>query len=399
MILPLRYVSRHSGMLLLFVVAILLFSGKHAPAQGGQLKQRSPDVRRIIVDVIAKPRLEANAVVVTDNGVRVPTEHLRLLSSKDGTDAQVQVVFVIDAVNSTFLDVTRSEDAVQSALKALPRPLQQLTSVIVLSDTPAEHSARGTISQQETTSLHARQLFAHRIPATRDASVLIAAIDSYKIGFHRILQSQSGVDEAERVQLSLQALSFIATAEGSVLGPKVVLWISPGWPFLSKSNATSSGQLFDSIVYFSDAIRSARIILYSISPEGITNQDHSAETEGFLLSTRPNSIRANGHAPEIPVELTDTYYQNFLKGVRSASQSNPNDLALQVLAYQSGGLVLRQNNDLKSQIIRCESDAENISSLAFDPGDYGSATTYHAVEVKRLADAQPLRTQAGFYTR
>lgn len=371
------------------------------PALSGQssvLKARDYSSRRIVLDIVARPSLQAvTSALVFDNGARVPTDKLSLLTPADASEAPAQLVLVIDAVNSSLQDLVRGEDAVQAILKASRGPLPQPTSVVILSDT-AGHSA-GKSATKDSTTLHQRELFAHRIPASRDAAAISDQLNSYKLGLHRILQAQAGPGQAERVQLSLEALSFIAKAEASEPGAKVLVWVGNGWPFLSKSNARSSEQLFDSIVYFSDLLRSARIILYSVSPEGVTSQDHSAETEGFLLSSRPGSIQANGYAPNIPVELTPDYYKQFLKGVHDPAQSNPNDLALQVLAYNSGGLVLQQNNDLKSQILQCISDTQYISSLSYDPETKGGMTVFHEITVKRSGDNQLLRTQAGFYTR
>ena len=384
--------------LLALTAASLALGGGTLSAQSPSLIDRSVDARRIILDVVARPGIEASsAVIVTDNGKRIPTDQLRLISQEAGYDASPQLLIVIDAVNTGLQDLARSEDAVQAILKASHGLLPQLTSVVILSDT-AGH-ASGKTSPQDTASRHEHELFAHRIPATRDPAAISEELDRYKLGLHRILQAQAGPGQAERVQLSLKALSFLAKAEASEPGAKVVLWIGPGWPLLSRSNSQASEQLFDSIVYFSDLLRSARILLYSVSPEGMTSQDHSAEEEAFMLSSRPNSIRANGYAPNIPVELTPTYYKEFLSGVRKPTDSSPNDLAIQVLAYQSGGLVMQQKNDLKSQIAQCMSDTQHISTLAYDPEAHGGLTVYHAITVTRAVDAQALRTQTGFYTR
>ncbi len=118
-----------------------------------------------------------------------------------------------------------------------------------------------------------------------------------------------------------------------------------------------------------------------------------------MLSSRQGSIQANGYAPNVPIELTSTYYKEFVNGVHNPTEANPNDLALQVLAYKSGGLVLQQNNDLKAQILQCMSDAQHISSLTYKPEAKGGKTVVHEITVKRSVDDQPLRTQRGFYTR
>jgi VWFA-related protein len=178
-----------------------------------------------------------------------------------------------------------------------------------------------------------------------------------------------------------------------------VIWLGPGWPFLARSDAKSSEQLFDSVIYFSDMLRSARMILYSIDPEGVTAKDNSAITEGFLLNSRPSSIRANGHAPDVPIELSNTYYAEFLKGVKEAKQSNPNDLALQVLAYQSGGLVLQDNNDIEAMIRRCAGDATSLYTLSYVPAHGSGSDVYHELQISLKKSSQPLRTRTGLYAK
>ena len=314
-------------------------------------------------------------------------------------NSQAQLLFVIDAVNCSLADVTRSEEAVVAFLRQGSGALLQPTTVLILSDT-APQSKTSTPSQgNDTTALNKRQLFVHRLSTTINGNALAKELDDYKIGFNRILEAQGADAVSERVRLSLEALSFIATAEANMPGAKVTVWLSPGWPFLARSEAKSSEQFFDSVVYFSDALRTARMILYMINPQGITNQDNSAQTEAFLLASRPGSIQAGGHAPNVPVELSEGYYKQFVKGVSTPKQSNANDLSLQVLAIQSGGFVTQQNNDLKGQIAKCAADVANLTAISYLPARTGGVTTYHDVQVKTVHPAQNLRTRTGFYSR
>ena len=336
--------------------------------------------------------------MVTDNGHRLATESLRVISG-DAHGASPQLLFVIDTVNTSFLDVARSEDAVEAFLRQGSGQLRQPTSIIVLSDTEAQSKTQGPPQTNTTSALHQRQLFVHRIPASQDGNTLAKALVDYKTGLNRILESQGGTGASERVRLSLEALSFIARAEAAVPGVKLTVWLSPGWPFLGRSDAKSSERFFDSVIYFSDLIRTARMVIYSVSPAGLTNQSNSAQTEAFYLASRPGSIQAAGRAPDVPAEFSDDYYKEFLKGVRTADHSSPNDLALQVLASQSGGLALQQNNDLKTQIQRCAADVAGIITIAYIPPSSVSTDIYHEVEVRLRNPSQALRARTGFYTR
>ena len=361
----------------------------------GELQGRSAADRSVVLDVVAGS-LSAKELRITDNGAPVAPDRVQALPTEGAAGSQSQVVLVIDAVNSTPEEVTRSEAAIEEFLKSARGPLSRPISAIVLSDAAAEHGSQAP--KAETTALHQRQLFAHRIPATTDASSLMEALRSYKLGLRRILAAQAGVGEAERVRLSLEAMSFVANAERAEPGAKVVVWMSPGWPFLARAEATSSQQIFDSIVYFSDLLHSARMMVSAVDPRGVTSQDSSGQTENFLLASRPGMSRTNTRTQTVPIEVTDGYYKNFLSGVRKEAESNPNDLTLQVLAHQSGGVVLEHNNDLKAQIAACIADADKLVSVQYVPNS-GGAETYHAIEVKRTGGSEALRTRRGFYFR
>lgn len=261
----------------------------------------------------------------------------------------------------------------------------------------APQSASGKLDTPTVTNTTVQRgkLFVRRIPPSTDAAALIHGLKNNRTELHRILAAQGSVGEGERFTLSLQALNSIGDALSSEPGTKLVLWIGPGWPMLRKSDAKSSDQLYDSVIFFSNLLRKARIVLYSIDPTGVTPQDSSAETEAFLLASRPGAIRANGRAPDPPSNIGDSYYQQFLKGVRDPRESNANDLALQVLAYQSGGLVLLHNNDLMAQVNKCASDEDSLYSLSYSPASGTGLDVYHDLKVTLSKSSEPLRTRTG----
>ena len=71
-----------------------------------------------------------------------------------------------------------------------------------------------------------------------------------------------------------------------------MIWISPGWPFLTGPRIDLSDKdqqrISDNVVALSDRLRQARITLYSIDPLG------TADAGGFRTS----------------------YYEEFVKGVK-----------------------------------------------------------------------------------
>jgi VWFA-related protein len=375
-----------------------------------QLKRRGASDNRtqgaIVLDAIAKNKagdplkgLSAQDFALFDNKKRVSPTKLSFVEGA-ASEQKAQIIFVIDSMNSSSAELKKSEDAVEGFLQSRGGPLEIPTSILVVADTEPQSNLPSTAaSKTSNMALHKRELFVHRIPVSNNGTFLIQSLREYKTGLHRILDTQGTLGQEERVRLSLEALSFIANAQLAIPGAKLVIWLSPGWPFLARSNAKSSGQLFNTVIYFSNLLRTARIILYAVSPEGVTPQDSSADTEGFLLNSRASSIQANGQAPGIPIELSGRYYAEFLKGVKDARQSNPNDLSLQVLAYQSGGLILDRNNDLEAMIKRCAADGEALYSLSYTPAAGSGRDVYHDLQVTLKRSSEPLRTRTGVYLK
>jgi hypothetical protein len=88
------------------------------------------------------------------------------------------------------------------------------------------------------------------------------------------------------------------------------------------------------------------------------------------------------------------WYEAYYQSPKKEGQANINDLALQVLAYQSGDLILDKNNRINSQILKCVNEANSSYELSFKPSAVNGAQ-YHELEVKvQKGDAAP-RTRRG----
>jgi VWFA-related protein len=213
--------------------------------------------------------------------------------------------------------------------------------------------------------------------SSRDGNAVIADLNQKQLGLRTIGRSQGLSGGMERMQMSLSVLQKLADHEASMPGRKLVVWISPGWPFLiSGMDQVLESQkqkqwFFDSIVALSDGFRRARITLYNIDPLGTADA----------------------------LSLRATDYKQFLKPVKKADQADIGDLALQVLASQSGGRVLNSSNDLAGEIATCAADANSYYVLSFEglPGD--GPNEYHALEIKIDKPGLTVRTRSGYYAQ
>jgi hypothetical protein len=90
-------------------------------------------------------------------------------------------------------------------------------------------------------------------------------------------------------------------------------------------------------------------------------------------------------------------YKDFLSGVKSFHDADSGNLALQVLAIQSGGRVTDPNNDIAGQIAACVADANDLYSLSFVPRHAKHENEYHELRVRVAQPGAIARATSGFY--
>lgn len=325
----------------------------------GWAQEAKPPERQIILDVLVTdkagkpvPGLQQQDFTLLDN--KQPQKILAFEAVQGAkADPPVDVVLLVDAANTNFTSVSFERSQIEKFIKEdggeLPRPV----SLAFLSD------AGITVSNI----------------STRDGAALDAELAKNQNGLRTITRSQGVYGATDRVALSLRSLQQLADYETPRPGRKLVIWISPGWPILSgpRIDLTNKDQdrLFNNIVGLSDSLRRARITLYSIDPLG------TADAGG---------LRAN-------------YYEEFVKGVKKPRQVQIGNLALQVLATQTGGRVLIGNNDVADEIATCIADANAFYVLTFQglPGD--GPNEYHALELKLDKPGLKALTRTGYYAQ
>jgi VWFA-related protein len=327
----------------------------------GLAQQSQPSNRQITLDVVVTDKsgkpvsgLEQKDFTLLDN--KQPQKILSFDAVKGGAataDPPVEVILVSDEVNTGFTNVSVERGQIEKFLQhdggELPRPV----SVAFLTDSGIKI---GNITSQ-------------------DGKALVAELDQNKAGLRSITRDQGYYGAADRVGLSLNALQQLAAYEAPRPGRKLVLWLSPGWPFLTgpREILTAKEQqgIFNQIVAISDALRRARITLYSIDPLG-TNDAGGPRT---------------------------FYYEEFVKGVKKPGQVQIGDVALQAIATQTGGRVLNSNNDVAGEIATCIADANAFYVLTFDglPGD--GPNEYHSLEIKFDKPGLKALTRTGYYAQ
>ncbi len=270
----------------------------------------------------------------------------------EGKNAPVQVVIVVDSVNTPYTYLAYQRDQIMKFLRSNGGKLPYVTSFAVLTDTSFEMYEEG---------------------AGKDGNALADKLEQTEIGLRIDNRSQGFWGAADRMTLSLNALRSLTVVEAKKPGRKLVLWVSPGWPLLSGPEVELEGneadEVYHNAIVFSSEMRKAGVTLYSINSWGATE----------------NLSR-------------EFYYQTFLNGLKGPSDAQWGNVSLQVLAAQSGGLVL-SSNDAVQMLQQCVADANQYYRIALDPVPDEKPNEYHQIQVKVAQGGLVARTRTGYYGR
>src|SRR5580704_13076585 len=290
--------------------------------------------------------LQQQDFTILDNSV------LRTISSFEaieGKQAPLEVVLLIDAVNLGFQEVAIAREGINKFLKADGGRLPQATTFAILTD-------EGIDFHEEF---------------SRDGNALSTALEQYTIPL-RTINNTTDRGEGERSKLTLLDLGQLVTREGPRPGRKIIVWVAPADLLIFGPNkmldAKLQQQVFGNIVDMSTQLREAQITLYSVDPSGDA------------------AVRAPS-------------WKAYLKGISTPSQVQMSDLALGVIATQSGGLAPNSSNDIASQLQECIADAGAYYEISFDPTTTDRPNEYHQLEVQVAKPGLTARTRHGYYSQ
>lgn len=321
------------------------------PAVASEMKRGPIKLDVVVTDDQGSPiaGLDVTDFTLLDNGQPTPIVSFRSVpGTPQATNPPVEVILLIDAINTPFRDVAFQRMAMEKFLRQYGGHLAMPVSIFMLTND-------GVMAQPKPSA-----------DGNAQAEELIK-IDS---GLRKIRPSTGGYGLAQLFQESIRGLTDITLAEREKPGKKLLIWASSGWLMFEHLEFSSQmqQQYFDTIVNLSTSLREARISLYCLQ----------------------------GSAPS---QFADRYYKNFLKGVRTREKAGPDNLSVGVLAEQSGGRVLEADNDLTARINRCVADAAAFYTISFDPPRAAKANEYHELKVRIRNPKLTARTSAGYYNQ
>ena len=338
----------------------LLVSMLYAAAASAQQANPAtpPDAGLINLDVVVTPKsgppvsdLQQQDFTILDN--KVPQTIMSFRAVR-GREAPIEVVLVVDDVNTGIEHLAYERTEIDKFLKTDGGQLAHPLALAFLSDD-------GLKIQSDFSS---------------DGNALSAALNQYNVGLHSIRNSGGIYSAVERFQISMKALFELGTHEAARPGRKLILWISPGWPLLSgpgveqQIDSKQQQEIFSNVVNASTLLRQGRITLYSIDPLG------SADFGGRAFR-----------------------WEAFTKGISKPSQTEWGNLALQVIATQSGGLALTGSNDITAAVKQCLADTLAYYEISFAPPLDQKQNEYHHLEIHVTDRKLTVRTRQGYYAQ
>jgi VWFA-related protein len=321
-------------------------------AQQAASQQTSATVR---LDVVVAHKngppvadLEQKDFTIIDNKHTQPITSFRAVS---GRDSKAKVIVVLDAVNIDYERVAFAREEIEKYLRSEGGQLTHPTAFALLTDNGMQ------LQEQYST----------------DGNSIAAAVEANITGLRAIRRS-SQYGGFERYNISIEGLRQLVEREVSTPERKIVLFVSPGWPLLSGpavENALDTKQqkqLFETLVNLITQMQRANITLYSANPLGQGESESRA-----------------------------SYYESFLKGVNESRKMEPGNLALQVLAVQSGGRAIDFNNDVSAVLRQSVADTQNYYEISFEPAPADPKNYYHRVDVKVAKPDLTARARTGYY--
>jgi VWFA-related protein len=309
----------------------------------------------VVNDKSGKPvsDLQQQDFQILDNKSPQPILSFEAVAGTHATTDPLEVILIIDAVNIPYTRVAYARDQLKRFLRQDNGVLAWPLIIGFLSDSGLE--LQGAPS--------------------RDGNALATFLDQNQSALRIINRSQGFWGKEDQMQLSVKAFEQLGQYAGRIPGRKIVICLSPGWPMLSGPNMELTKNeeevIFNNIVALSTELRESGITLYDVDPLGTTDS---------------GSFRT-------------FYWESFIKGVRSAKDAQIGNLALQVLAFQSGGRVLNSNNDVTAEIETCVRDANTYYILSFAPEPADGPNDYHTIQVKIDRPKLKAQTLDGYYAQ
>jgi len=190
-----------------------------------------------------------------------------------------------------------------------------------------------------------------------------------------------------QTRILFRALRAIAQASGNLPGRKNVVLFSEGLP-----NTTETEAGIASVV---DAANRANVAFYVIDPSGLGGEsgimgtfDSGSRDPSQVGRDRMNNVRSG---PSVSGGQS-----KFDVAVQSVSADGTRD-GLRNVADQTGGLLIKNQNELKASLERIDRDLREFYTLTYQPQDSNYDGSFRKIKVEVAGGGHTIRFRKGYY--
>jgi VWFA-related protein len=181
----------------------------------------------------------------------------------------------------------------------------------------------------------------------------------------------------------LAALRGIAMAYRSIPGRKNVVLFSQGF--------VHSPEAKDAFAAVVDAANHANVSFYVVDASGLQS-DYSGDTPLYNARPQAESFRVATHGPgTIGLSGYDQFDWSERMGLTTLSDDLGN------IATATGGLLVKNQNDLVQGLVLADSDLREFYTLVYQPGDIRYDGTFHNIKVEVADKGIQLRHRRGYW--
>lgn len=304
-----------------------------------------------VTDKAGKPLtgLKAADFTVLDNGKAVKIADFAGYGPATATSRESAIV-VIDDVNTEVEDLMVAQQQIGQLLKMHEGHLPLPVSFMLLTDS------------------RLRQIAA----PSQDGNVLRRELAKMP-GIMREMPNGGFYHAEDRLAISMRGLLVLAAEQSRVPGRKIVIWLSPGWWMFDNPEVITWNRQEKAVyrmdILASQALRQAHITLDAIDPLGM----------------------------EDVASIYRELWKTFMKPVTRWTQAQAGDLALQVLAAQSGGDVVWGGNNVAEEIEATLNEARSWYEVTVAVPQDAPPDSWQGVQVRVNQPGAQVQTQNGYY--
>jgi VWFA-related protein len=248
-------------------------------------------------------------------------------------------ILVLDELNNEILENAYGRQSIEKFLRKHGPFLNQPTALVIVGQDKLE--------------------FAHDY--TRDSSALLASMKRHHAELPFSKLTAGTLAAVQRLAKTLWVLDQIASANLHYAGRKNVIWIGSGFPELNlESIAYRDRDTFRTAIRdLGSVLFDARIAVYTINPEGLN----------------------------VAPELYDDSFGDLTTG----------ELLFESLAPQTGGRIMRLQNQLDEVIAETVEDGDSYYTLTYYPSNHNWDGKFRTLSVTVNGRELKVRTRKGYY--